>query len=96
MAQKMVGGCHSPAKGTQHLGLPVSIRSRDAVEGDRRDVSVIYVPAPFARIRFSKQSQRTLKLVVCITEGIPTLDMLAIKARLSVSQRAWSDRTAPA
>jgi succinyl-CoA synthetase alpha subunit len=58
----------------------------DAVEATGATASVIYVPAPFGKDSILEAISAGLKLVVCITEGIPTLDMLAIKARLAVSQ----------
>ncbi len=79
---KMVGGV-TPGKGGQkHLDLPVFDTVRDAVEETGADASVIYVPAPFAKDGILEAVDAGIKLVVCITEGVPTLDMLAVKAFL--------------
>ena len=76
---KMVGGT-SPGKGGQeHLGLPVFNTMREAVDETGADVSVIYVPAPFAKDSIIEAAESGVELVVCITEGIPTLDMLEVK-----------------
>jgi len=83
---KLVGGVTPGKGGTKHLGLPVFDTVRDAVEATGATATVIYVPAPFCKDSILEAIAAGLKLVVCITEGIPTLDMLAIKARLSVSQ----------
>ncbi len=79
---KMVGGV-TPGKGGQsHLGLPVFNTVREAVEQTGADASVIYVPAPFAKDGILEAAAAGVKLIVCITEGLPTLDMLAVKASL--------------
>ncbi len=76
---KMVGGT-SPGKGGQeHLGLPVFNTMREAVDETGADVSVIYVPAPFCKDSIIEAAESGVELVVCITEGIPTLDMLEVK-----------------
>lgn len=79
---QMVGGI-TPGKGDQeHLGLPVFNTVREAVEETGADASVIYVPAPFAKDGILEAAEAGIKLIVCITEGLPTLDMLAVKAAL--------------
>ncbi len=83
---KLVGGVTPGKGGTTHLGLPVFDTVHDAVEATGATVSVIYVPAPFCKDSILEAIAAGLKLVVCITEGIPTLDMLAIKARLAIGQ----------
>ncbi len=83
---KLVGGVTPGKGGTTHLGLPVFDTVRDAVEATGATASVIYVPAPFCKDSILEAIAAGMKLVVCITEGIPTLDMLAIKARLATSQ----------
>jgi len=76
----MVGGV-TPGKGGQkHLGLPVFDTVKQAVEKTQADASVIYVPAPFCKDSIIEAIEAGIKLVVCITEGIPTLDMLLIKS----------------
>lgn len=79
---KMVGGV-TPGKGGQtHLDLPVFNTVKEAVEKTRADASVIYVPAPFCKDSIVEAIDAQIKLIVCITEGIPTLDMLYIKEYL--------------
>jgi len=79
---KMVGGV-TPGKGGQsHLGLPVFNTVRDAVKATGATASVIYVPAPFAKDGILEAAAAGIELIVCITEGLPTLDMLAVKASL--------------
>lgn len=76
---KMVGGV-TPEKGGQtHLGLPVFNTVKEAYAATEADASVIYVPAPYCKDSIIEAIEAGIKLVVCITEGIPTLDMLAIK-----------------
>jgi succinyl-CoA synthetase alpha subunit len=78
---KMVGGV-TPGKGGQtHLGLPVFNTVAEAVEATGADASVIYVPAPFCKDSILEAAHAGIKLVVCITEGIPTLDMLQAKVK---------------
>ncbi|MEE9333595.1 MAG: succinate--CoA ligase subunit alpha [Granulosicoccaceae bacterium] len=75
----MVGGV-TPGKGGQkHLGLPVFNTMRVAVEETGANASVIYVPAPFCRDSIIEAAESGVSLVVCITEGVPTLDMLEAK-----------------
>jgi succinyl-CoA synthetase alpha subunit len=79
---KMVGGV-TPGKGGQtHLGLPVFNTVREAFEQTGADASVIYVPAPFCKDSIIEAVDAGIKLVVCITEGVPTLDMLLVKEYL--------------
>lgn len=79
---KMVGGV-TPGKGGQtHLGLPVFNTVKEAVAETQADASVIYVPAPFCKDSIIEAADAGIKLIVCITEGIPTLDMLEVKAYL--------------
>jgi succinyl-CoA synthetase alpha subunit len=78
---KMVGGV-TPGKGGQtHLGLPVFNTVSDAVESTEADASVIYVPAPFCKDSILEAANAGVKLIVCITEGVPTLDMLDAKVK---------------
>ncbi|MBV1870066.1 MAG: succinate--CoA ligase subunit alpha [Gammaproteobacteria bacterium] len=82
---KMVGGV-TPGKGGQtHLGLPVFDTVRDAVEATGATASVIYVPAAFCKDSILEAIDAGIELVVCITEGIPTLDMLYVKERVANS-----------
>lgn len=77
---KMVGGVTPEKGGQKHLGLPVFNTVRDAYEATGADASVIYVPAPFCKDSIIEAVDAGIKLIVCITEGIPTLDMLQVKA----------------
>ncbi|MDY6983539.1 MAG: succinate--CoA ligase subunit alpha [Pseudomonadota bacterium] len=78
---KMVGGV-TPGKGGQkHLGLPVFNTVADAVQETGAEASVIYVPAPFCKDSILEAANAGIKLIVCITEGIPTLDMLVVKVK---------------
>ncbi len=77
----MVGGV-TPGKGGQtHLDLPVFDTVQDAVDATGADASVIYVPAPFCKDSILEAANAGVKLIVCITEGIPTLDMLDCKVK---------------
>lgn len=79
---RMVGGV-TPGKGGQsHLGLPVFNTVREAVEETDADASVIYVPAAFCKDSIIEAAEAGIKLIVCITEGVPVLDMLQVKAYL--------------
>ena len=76
---KMVGGV-TPGKGsTEHLGLPVFNTVADAVQATGADASVIYVPAPFVMDSIMEALDAGIQIIVCITEGVPTLDMLKCK-----------------
>ena len=82
---KMVGGV-TPGKGGQsHLGLPVFNTMRDAVDQTGADASVIYVPPPFAADSILEACDAGISFIVCITEGIPVLDMLNVKAALKAN-----------
>ena len=77
----LVGGV-TPGKGGQvHLDRPVFNTVADAVETTGADATVIYVPAPFCKDSILEAANSGIKLIVCITEGIPTLDMLVAKVR---------------
>jgi succinyl-CoA synthetase alpha subunit len=79
----MVGGV-TPGKGGQtHLGLPVFDTVREAVAATGADASVIYVPPAFAADSILEAIDAEVPLVVCITEGIPVLDMVRVKRALS-------------
>ena len=82
---QMVGGV-SPGKGGQtHLGLPVFNTVRDAVEATGATATVIYVPAPFCKDAILEAIDAGIELIVTITEGIPTLDMVDVKVKLEQS-----------
>ena len=82
---KMVGGVTPGKGGSEHLGLPVFDTVSEAVDKTGATASVIYVPAGFCKDSILEALDAGIELIVCITEGIPTLDMLAVKARLDVS-----------
>ena len=79
---QLVGGV-TPGKGGQtHLGLPVFNTVRDAVVATGANATMIYVPPPFAADAILEAASAGIALIVCITEGIPVLDMLRVKAVL--------------
>jgi succinyl-CoA synthetase alpha subunit len=79
---KMVGGV-TPGKGGQrHLDLPVFNTVRDAVRATGATATMIYVPAAFAADSILEAADAGIEVIVCITEGIPVLDMLNVKAAL--------------
>jgi len=78
----VVGGV-TPGKGGQkHLDLPVFNTLAEAVKETQADVSIIFVPPPFAADAIMEAASEGIKVIVCITEGIPTKDMIAVKAFL--------------
>lgn len=79
---QMVGGVSPGKGGTEHLGLPVFNTAKDAVAATGATASVIYVPAPFCKDAILEAIDGGIELIVCITEGIPTLDMLQVKVKL--------------
>ena len=79
---QMVGGVSPGKGGTTHLGLPVFNTVRDAVETTGATASVIYVPAPFCKDAILEAIDAGIELIVCITEGIPTVDMIEVKVKL--------------
>jgi len=82
---QLVGGV-TPGKGGQkHLGLPVFNTVRDAVVGTGANASMIYVPAAFAADAILEAADAGIELIACISEGIPVMDMLKVKAALSGS-----------
>ncbi|WP_300300391.1 succinate--CoA ligase subunit alpha [Ferrovibrio sp.] len=83
---KMVGGVTPGKGGTTHIGLPVFNTVADAVEKTGANASVIYVPPPFAADSILEAIDAEIPLVVCITEGIPVLDMVKVKRALSGSK----------
>jgi succinyl-CoA synthetase alpha subunit len=81
----LVGGVTPGKGGQEHLGLPVFDTVADAVEKTGADVSVIFVPPAFAADAIMEAASAGIGLVVCITEGIPTADMIKVKAYLANS-----------
>ena len=85
---QLVGGV-TPGKGGQsHLNLPVFNTVQDAVEATQAQASVIYVPAAFCKDSILEAADAGITLIVCITEGIPTLDMLQVKVFLENNTQA--------
>jgi succinyl-CoA synthetase alpha subunit len=82
---RMVGGVTPGKGGTMHLDLPVFDTVADAVAKTGADASVIYVPPPFAADAILEAIDAEVPFIVCITEGIPVLDMLRVKRALSGS-----------
>ncbi|HDL5699353.1 TPA: succinate--CoA ligase subunit alpha [Mannheimia haemolytica] len=80
---QLVGGVSPNKGGTTHLGLPVFNTVREAVETTGATATVIYVPAPGCKDAILEAIDAGIQLIVCITEGIPTLDMLQVKQRLN-------------
>lgn len=83
---KLVAGVTPGKGGSTHLGVPVFNTVLDAVKATGATVSMIMVPPPFAADSILEAIDAKLELVVCITEGIPVLDMLKVKAKLSGSK----------
>lgn len=79
---QMVGGVTPGKGGQEHLGLPVFNTVKDAVRETGATASVIYVPAPFVKDSILEAADAGIELIVCITEGVPTLDMLTVKVSL--------------
>jgi succinyl-CoA synthetase alpha subunit len=82
---KIVGGISPGKGGTTHLGLPVFNTCHEAVAATGADASVIFVPAPFAADAIVEAADSGVELIVCITEHIPVVDMMKVKAALNNS-----------
>jgi succinyl-CoA synthetase alpha subunit len=82
----LVGGVTPGRGGSRHLDRPVFDTVHEAVAKTRADVSVIYVPAPFAADAILEAADAGVRLIVCITEGIPVNDMVRVKAALAGSR----------
>ena len=78
----IVGGVTPGKGGTEHLGKPVFNSVNEAVEELDPNASIIFVPAKFCKESIIESAEAGIKLIVCITEGIPTLDMLEVKRRI--------------
>ncbi len=82
----MVGGVTPKKGGTEHLGLPVFDTVKEAKDKTDANASVIYVPPPFAAKAILEAIDSEMELIVCITEGIPVMDMLVVKDKLRSSK----------
>lgn len=82
---KMVGGVTPGKGGTKHLDLPVFNTVKEAVAETGANASVIYVPPPFAADAILEAIDAGIELIICITEGIPVLDMVKVKRKLANS-----------
>lgn len=85
---QVVGGVTPGKGGTTHIDLPVFNTVADAVQSTGANASVIYVPPPFAADAILEAAAAGIKVIVCITEGIPVLDMLRVK---NVLTRSYPD-----
>lgn len=83
---KMVGGVTPKKGGQEHLGLPVFNTVKEAKDATDCNASVIYVPPPFAAAAIIEAIEAEIELAICITEGIPVLDMVKVKAALQGSK----------
>ncbi|NOR65865.1 MAG: succinate--CoA ligase subunit alpha [Woeseiaceae bacterium] len=83
---RVVAGVTPGSGGQEHLGVPVFDTMKEAVADTGAEVSMIYVPAPFAAGAIIEAAEAGLKLIVCITEGIPVLDMVKVKSALKGSE----------
>ena len=82
----MVGGVTPKKGGTEHLGLPVFDTVKEAKDKTDENATVIYVPPPFAAKAILEAIDSEMDLIVCITEGIPVMDMLEVKDKLRSSK----------
>ena len=78
----VVGGVTPGKGGTTHLDKPVFNTVKEAVDNTNADVSIIFVPPPFAADAIMEAAESGIKVIVCITEGIPTEDMVQVKEYL--------------
>ena len=82
----MVGGVTPKKGGTEHIGLPVFDTVKEAKDKTEANATVIYVPPPFAAKAILEAIDSEMELIVCITEGIPVMDMLEVKDKLKSSK----------
>jgi succinyl-CoA synthetase alpha subunit len=82
----MVGGVTPKKGGQEHLGLPVFNSVKEAKDSTEANATVIYVPPPFAAGAINEAIDADMELIVCITEGVPVLDMMQVKRKLEKSK----------
>lgn len=85
---KMVGGVNPQKAGTTHLGLPIFASCKDAKKIAGADATVIYVPPPSAAAAIMEAVEAEIGLIVCITEGIPSLDMIRVKQAMKTQTKS--------
>ena len=85
---RMVGGITPGKGGESHLGLPVFDTVADAVDATGADASAIYVPPPFAADAILEAVDAGVKIIVCITEGIPIMDMVRVKRAMQGDRKS--------
>ena len=83
---QMVGGVTPKKGGQEHLGLPVFNSVKDAKDNTEANATVIYVPPPFAAGAITEAIDADMEIIVCITEGVPVLDMMQVKRKLEKSK----------
>ena len=83
---QMVGGVTPKKGGQEHLGLPVFNSVKEAKDNTDANATVIYVPPPFAAGAIIEAIDADIELIVCITEGVPVLDMMQVKRKLEKSK----------
>ena len=83
---QMVGGVTPKKGGQEHLGLPVFNSVKEAKDNTEANATVIYVPPPFAAGAIIEAIDANMELIVCITEGVPVLDMMQVKRKLEKSK----------
>ena len=85
---KVVGGVTPGKGGTKHLGLPVFNTAKEAVKDTGANASLIFVPPPYAADSILEAADAGIEVIICITEGIPVMDMVRVKKRLNALNAA--------